>query len=496
MTGTVKLPPTDVLLVSGGDARTLLDFLSGVSVYGCRPRPDPQRVALGSSTASVISAAGYAAAEALREVCADRLRRRPAAHVYRAEAGRLRGELLHLCGFSPADDVGAVLAASGTDLHLLVGQWLRPQRIVMVAGDETGSGVVAAMHGRHFNTRAAYGGTVPAGEPVSDWRGEVVTVNPRLPDGSLRDEGAVNAECAVRVGEAAAAGRRVLLVLTDVSKTGLIVPGVSTVRELKALWPGQVEVLVDACQFRLAAETVRNYVAQDWLVALTGSKFMAGPTFSGVLLVPPPVSERYRDAVLPAAVSAYSCPADWPAGWTAARALPEAANFGLLLRWEAALAEQKSFVSLPDDRVTTFLREFAQAMRGRLAKDAGFRELPVRALSRSDFGAPGRWDREQTIFPFLIHGRERRGMARPLSRADTERVYRDLLKFPADATGRRFQLGQPVAGGQRGKVAVSALRLCVSAPMAVAACRDGREAEIIADALAALDEVGRLARRA
>ena len=61
------LPDTNALLVSGGDARIALDPVSRLSVYGGRPCPDPDLVALGSSTASVISSAGMAAADAPRQ---------------------------------------------------------------------------------------------------------------------------------------------------------------------------------------------------------------------------------------------------------------------------------------------------------------------------------------------------------------------------------------------------------------------------------------------
>ncbi|HCN89289.1 MAG TPA: hypothetical protein DIT28_08935, partial [Oxalobacteraceae bacterium] len=58
--------PTAQLLVSGGDARVLLDPQHGMNKYGCRPVPDATLLAFGSSTASIISEAGYAAADQLR----------------------------------------------------------------------------------------------------------------------------------------------------------------------------------------------------------------------------------------------------------------------------------------------------------------------------------------------------------------------------------------------------------------------------------------------
>ncbi len=62
----VEIPATVDLLIDGGDARLALDPQRGTNKYGCGPRPDPGLVAFGSSTASVISERGFAAAERLR----------------------------------------------------------------------------------------------------------------------------------------------------------------------------------------------------------------------------------------------------------------------------------------------------------------------------------------------------------------------------------------------------------------------------------------------
>ncbi|NMM38659.1 MAG: hypothetical protein HHJ09_14370 [Glaciimonas sp.] len=492
---SITLPSTSALLVSGGDTRIVLDPVSGLSMYGCRPYPDPDLVALGSSTASVISEAGIAASSALRQTCLDQLQHQSPISVYATHVERLRSELLLLCGFSRADGVNVVLAASGTDLHLLTAQWLRPQRTVMIMPTETGSGLPAAVQGQHFNRRSACGGAVPIGTLVSDWQGDLFTLSARAADGTLHDCARVDAECIARVTEAAEAGQQVLLILTDVSKTGLMVPSIETVLALKRRWQTQVEVLVDACQFRLSAKTIRAYISQNWMVALTGSKFIAGPTFSGALIIPPATATRYRDSALHPGARAYSSAADWPLGWLAGRSLLANPNFGLLLRWEAAITELRSFCAVPEPCITAFLRRFAKAVHERLARDACFEALPVPVLCRRALcneEEQQRWDTEQTIFSFLLHVPDGRAGRRLLSRAETERLHQ-VLRIPgADSGTRRFQLGQPVPCGNREGVPISALRLCVSAPMIVAACADAGADATIADAISALDKISHI----
>ena len=72
-------------------------------------------------------------------------------------------------------------------------------------------------------------------------------------------------------------------------------------------------------------------------------------------------------------------------------------------------------------------------------------------------------------------------------------VYQQLQHPTAHSQNRRrFQLGQPVLCGERDGVPVSALRLCISAPMLIAA-QDSLMAEtIINDATMALDYIAEI----
>ena len=128
------LPPTEQLLLCGGDARIAVEA----------GRPDPQLADFGSSTASVISATGFAAADRLRARIAEA--GEPDALVYARELQRQRRQLQELCGIPDSAGIDMVFAASGTDLHLIAGQLAggtqaSPALVVMVDPAETGSGV-------------------------------------------------------------------------------------------------------------------------------------------------------------------------------------------------------------------------------------------------------------------------------------------------------------------------------------------------------------------
>ncbi|MDR3512835.1 MAG: hypothetical protein P4L73_14460 [Caulobacteraceae bacterium] len=480
---------TSELLAQGGDARLTLDPATGLNKYGCPPAPVTSRLDFASSTASVISKAAFAEADALR----DRLARSavPAAAAYALELDRLRGELVALKGLFGLSGLEIAFAASGTDLHLMVaelvgGEPAHPLTCLAVEAEETGSGVPQALCGRHFSDRAALGAAVAPGAAVGAAASTFVAVPARDAAGELRDGAEIEAELDALVLEASEAGRRVLLTVADVSKTGLIAPGLSAVMALRRRFPRTLEVLVDACQFRLAPATLRAYLEAGLMVAVTGSKFLTGPTFSGALFVPAAAGERLRARLLKPGFALYSARAEWPAGWVAGAALPDAANFGLLLRWRAAVAELAAFRALPEARVAGFLSAFADAVEARLAVDPQLEPVATRPLDRRAIGAAGGWDAVPTIFPFRLRAAPGAGF---LSLAETEAVYRALR----DAGVR---LGQPVACGAPDGAPVSALRLCASARLAVEALGEGGAGAeaVIARALDALDAAVEAAR--
>ena len=397
-----------------------------------------------------------------------------------------------------------MFAASGTDLHLLTAQLVAggsqaPLLAVMVEPTETGSGVPAALGGRHFGARAASGEAVIDGGSVDGASAvEIAVVSCRDAHGLPRPAQAVDGQAESHIVEAVKTGRRVLLTLVDVSKTGMIAPSPALALAMRRRFPDAVDVLVDACQFRLSAASLRAYLEHGFMVALTGSKFLTGPTFSGALLVPRTLARRLKRQPLPAALGAYSARADWPVGWDAARALPDVANHGLLLRWEAALDELRAFRSIPDHEVAAFLSDFASAVEARISADPAFEPLPVPALDRRPLVDAGGWDERPTIFPFLLRACD----GRLLRREETARLYSAMAQDWSDRAGapavaaRRCQLGQPVPCGNREGVPVSALRLCASARLIVEAAAARSGSAVIARAMAVLDKAAWLAKGA
>jgi hypothetical protein len=481
------LPPTSLLLNSGGDARMRLDPHTGRNRYGCGSLPDPELLAFGSSTASTISPAGYAAAERLRE----RLQSsdlEPAA-CYAAELERQRDELRRLCALNVGTDI--VFAASGTELHLIAGQLFAaadasPVVALLAEDAETGSSVPAAVCARHFVDRTPSGATVLRGSDI-EGRLPVSTIGIRLRDdeGQARPPDRIDAEFSAHAELAIASGQRVLLVLTDVSKSGLVAPGLACALALRDRYPERLGILVDACQFRLSPPALNRYLAHGCMVAVTGSKFLGGPSFSGALLLPPPLCDSLRLQVLPPALQPYCNRAEWPADWQAAVQLPNGANFGLLLRLEAAINELRAFIAIPETALSACLARCVQTIQARLRDDPSLCPLDLPALPRNDA-----WDALPTLFPFtLTHD------GRPLDFARAHRIFQLMLDDLGTELGPlaapRCQLGQPIHLGAHG----AALRLCLSAPqLARAATSDQAEQALLDAAMRVLDKAALLVR--
>ncbi|MCX7113827.1 MAG: hypothetical protein NTX45_27880 [Proteobacteria bacterium] len=485
---TPRLPPTGQLLLEGGDGRIALDPETGLNKYGCGPLPNPRLLAFGSSTASTISGRAFAAADHLRDRLSDELSSSSCGEVYQRGLDRVRRELLALCGIDKLPGIEVVIAASGTDLHALVAQYARRYGaartgIIMMDPDETGCGIHAALGNR-------YPCPAPSVRYADDSQA-LVSVRLRRTDGNPRPQDEVDGEVEALANNAIRRGRRVLLIQLDVSKTGLLAPSMACIDRLQLQFADKLDVFVDACQFRIAPASLLAYLQRGCMVAVTGSKFLTGPSFSAALLVPKEVAGRLRSAVMSSSFPL----AEWPLSWRVDGKPNHAPNFGLLLRWEAALEEFRNFSTVSEQALVHFLQTFSHAIQRRLENDPMLESLPVLPVERFSSTAEKTWDGFPTIFPFLVFHAPYK---LPLSRDETSWIYRSLPRGSVQGDDALCcHLGQPVVCGFHNKIPVSALRLCLSARLIVEGIHEGGQpaASVIDKSMEALDKVKWLAHR-
>src|SRR5699024_727520 len=142
------------------------------------------------------------------------------------------------------------------------------------------------------------------------------------------------------------AGNSVLIHLLDSSKAALGGPGLACIAKLQAAYgKRQVAVIVDAAQMRVSRAHLASYLRQGFYVIATGSKFFAGPPSAGVLLLPSAISGVFEEGEpLPRGLSCYVSRWDIPEEWYFQMLnCGDSPNYGLLLRWQAALWEMESF---------------------------------------------------------------------------------------------------------------------------------------------------------
>jgi hypothetical protein len=464
--------PLHTLLLGGGDARLAVDSTSGRNGYGCLALPCDGATGFSSSTATPISQRAFERTGRAREALMQSAIADGLDQAFDARIETMREELKAHLGQSSGIEV--VFSASGTDGQLqalfltraLLGSALTT---IIVAADQTGSGTALTARGVHFADSTSNGSKVRKGEPICRRAGAVSSISL-----SLRNENGdigSRAQCDKLVVDAAeraiAAGSNILLQVMDSSKLGWRVPSDRCVLDVVARWPGRVQVVVDACQMRSSRKRIAAYLERGYLVLLTGSKYFTGPAFSGAMLVPAAVSDAI-DAVGPMLpqLEEYCTRSDWPKRWPTLRAqFSSRPNFGLWLRWEAALEEMRAYYAIPDEFRRTALATLGEGIARLVAASPSLQLLP----QQHDPIDPGIDNDElllPTIFAFTLeqHGRAvSLDRCRAIHRALAGHIRGSLTTDQPEAAAQSYLVGQPVGWHLADGSSIAALRLCIGA---------------------------------
>ncbi len=369
----------------------------------------------------------------------------------------LRAELRATLRISEETEI--VFAPSGTDGALFAVFLARallgaPIDNIMMVSDETGRGIPFASIGRHFSICTALGNSVMKGEPVEGLPRGMASLgfSGRDVEGAPVDTAQIDKTVDLNGPAGDRAGR------AQSFSTPWIVPGracraraLACLEDLASCWPDSVLVLVDACQMRLTREDLNAYLARNFMVLVTGSKFFTGPAFSGALLVPKDVADRAADiADVPVGLGAYTARASWPRRWSGIRdGLPLEQNVGEWLRWEAALAEMQAYYKVPRAFRRGAVDAFNIAFSAYSDEIDGIDAAPGLSLSQG---------LRRSIAPFFLTRQGRR-----LTVDEATALYRRLNDEIALAAPGACHLGQPIAFGLGPKENAGAFRASLSA---------------------------------
>jgi hypothetical protein len=484
------------ILASGSDARIAINVASGLNGYGGRAVPCREAIAFSSSTASTISPMAFAAVEEAYGALFRAAAEHGLGNVFDAAAEKLRRELKTLLELDFCD-ADIVFSPSGTDseIHALHLARLWHARSggseiasIVVAAEETGSGMPHAAAGRHFNATTSAGASAVRGRAIAGMDGIAHVAIPVRDAQGTRDLSEIDEDVSRAVAQAIEDGRRVVLHVMHHSKIGTRAPSAACIAELRARHGMHVQFVLDACQFRMSRRKLRHYLDQGFLVLATGSKFFAGPPLSGAVIVP----EQFRAGIaaetkIPQGLADYATAYDWPESLAGIRAqLPRRENLGQYLRWVAAAAEMKAYFAVPELYRRLALGEFSGALSRMFEARGDLALLPEPAWVSDESDIDDEFS-VRTVFPFVVR---RDGV--PLSAAETRTIYRALNEDVCEIVDCRGQerlaatichIGQPVALKMDG-VETAALRISADARL-VSECFAGTS---VLDAIAALKQ--------
>jgi hypothetical protein len=487
--------PIERLLTLGGDDRLYVQSHTGLNQYGCSPRPRPWAITFSSSTASSISDYGYGQAEALRQrllVCAAK---GDLVNCYHEEAQAIREELSQILNLTDSG-TEVILTSSGTDgelfgLYFTAGDAKTSVLNILVGPAEIGGGSVAASSGCHFSTSTPLGGEVEPGAPLAGMYPENVRVE-HIP--IRRDNGDVipleESEALIRnlTASALTRGETILIHLLDSSKTGLLVPGLACAKQLRESAPGKVHILVDAAQLRVSRRLLNRYLAEGFMVLITGSKFFTGPPFSAALLIPESiVAYLNKLAHMPVGFSDYATAHDFPPRLRhLGNQLSGTPNIGLLFRWQAALWEMSAFFAVPPQNRVHTIKQFGQAVLKTIEQtpELTFVAAPRRHLALCD--DEHRWDCLPGIFTFYLHATvdtdstpciltydEAQHAYAYLNQDISDLLPADLLEDELEIARHRCHSGQPVRIRKRSDGSwLGGLRIAAGARLVSGVCFD------------------------
>ncbi len=418
--------PIEYLMMSGGDQRLKVDPETLLNKYGCRPFPRPEAFSFASSTASSISNTAYSRTqfkrkELIRESFKHKLPQM-AAHFEDEIVSSLRNQL------SIPGNTEVILTPSGTDVSLLVAalsQAIYEKEIVhiLVASNETGSGVPLALNGCHFSDTTAQGIEVNKGEEVQGFRNaEVVGIPLRDEQGHLRSISEVDEEVIETIEKALKAGKQAVLHAINQSKLGYSSPSDEYLMKIKEKYGESVLALIDNSQLRMDPEDINNYLEQGFLMTITGSKFFTGPPFNGALLIPGKLAEKWSkvERHLPEGIKAYFYKEALPE-WPLAAGLESGINLGHVMRWYASTVEIERYYKTPLSLRYLGIELFCDHVSKSIAEADFLEPLSGRKAPTGNEIDPMSMKDRKTIFPFFV---KRNGKV--LNKEELDELYRNL----------------------------------------------------------------------
>lgn len=494
--------PTHILLTQGGDDRLHITSQTGTNKYYIAPFPQSDVIVRSSCTSSPPTVSGFIAAELLRQKLLIAALKNELSTTFAMSMKNIRNRIAFAFQLKQ-NEATVICTPSGTDAEMLItylalclskkrGQFKQYtvkdvpliQNIIAAAG-EVGSGTVEACKCHHFSSFVPDGNRVLTGNCIEGFKDdnvEIVTLPARKPTGAINE---ICSSCMLLQERVRCAiednGKTVILHQVECSKTGVKTLCLPFLKHLKMKYQDALLIVIDAAQMRCNKSFLSEYLNAGFCVLSTGSKFFAGAPFSGFLLLPTQEISYLSCQKSVAGLGSYFAKDEVDERLTALREnLPTRQNYGLLLRWETALANIEQYVSIPLDKRAYIISQWLEKAKKLVEKTAYVNLFFDDSVEvESDKFRHGGCN---SIISFTLH-------PEPGNALDTESlkaVYQWMAKdisawLPNNVTveerfaaNHKCLIGQPVKIGEEPEMGV--LRIALDAPMV---CRMAEENSIV-----------------
>lgn len=401
--------PTEYLFMSGGDLRLNIDEYELLNKYGCRPFPRPEAFTFASSTATSVSNFAFDRTDKARAILIQDSLKNGLKNTSLEFSELLKSNLRKTLAINEESQI--IFSPSGTDSALQIAamtQIVTDKEIthVLVASDETGSGVPSALKGWHFENTTALNYPIKKGDKIEGFRAiDLIEISLRDEKGDLRSSIQIDNEVFNAISKTNKSGNHIVLHAMDQSKLGYQSPSEEMIQKLDTLDDLSIQIIIDASQLRLDPKDIQNYLNKGYIVTITGSKYFTGPPYSGALIVPKSVSRLIKAVknTLPEGLTKYYNNSDWPASWFCSKDLSDGFNFGSYMRWKAAIVEMERYYRTPILYRNLAIEMFCNFVEDSI-KDSSFLEplfgdeTKINSYNTEEFGLRN----IRTIFPFFI----------------------------------------------------------------------------------------------
>ena len=401
--------PTEYLLMDGGDLRLNIDEVALLNKYGCRPFPRPDAFTFASSTATSVSNYAFDKTDKVRSILIKNSLKNGFQSTTNAFSESLKNNLKSIFNLNEESEI--IFSPSGTDASLQIAgitQIITDKDIahILVASDETGSGVAAALKGCHFENTTALNYPIKKGDRIEGFRDvELIKVPLRDEKGELKLASQLDSEVFNAILKTSESGKQIVLHVMDHSKLGYQSPSKDMMEKINNLNNISIQVVIDAAQFRLDPQDIQDSLNRGHIVSITGSKYFTGPPYCGALIFPKTISNQIFDVktTLPKGLNNYYNHSDWPTTWSCSNELSDGFNYGSYMRWNAAIVEMDRYFKTPILYRNMGIEMFCNFVEDSV-KDATFLEplygdeAKTNSSNSKGFGLRN----IRTIFPFFI----------------------------------------------------------------------------------------------